>query len=112
MYKSNKSEFVKKPVIYIAGKVTGEDIKACKEKFSKAEFILRRKGYHTINPLRLCPPDSNWESAMKMCIRNLIECDAIYMLNDWEESRGAKVEHYIATQLGLQEIREEKIYVA
>lgn len=100
------------PLVYIAGKVTGEDVKSCKEKFAKAEFLLKRKGYQTINPLRLCPPNANWENAMKMCIRKLSECDAIYLLTDWEESRGAKVEHYVAEQFGLKFIYQEALYVA
>lgn len=93
---------INKPKIYIAGKVTGEPYQECREKFAMAEFRLRRKGYETINPLRLAPQDANWQDAMKKCVRELAICDEIFMLKDWKNSRGAKVEHYIAEQLGLK----------
>ena len=99
-------------LIYIAGKITGEDYKQCKEKFSKAEFILKRKGYRNIvNPMRLCSPNVQWDSAMKICIQKLIECDHIFMLADWQDSRGAMLEHHIAKHLGLKMIYEEANYV-
>jgi hypothetical protein len=99
-------------IIYIAGKVTGQDIKECKEKFSKAEYLLRRKGYQTVNPLRLCPPNSNWKDAMRACIKNLVDCDEIYMLRDWQESKGAKEEHRVAQVIGLKINYQEESYVA
>lgn len=96
------------PKIYIAGKVTGEPLKECKEKFLKAEFLLKRKGNSVVNPMRLCSVDSNWKAAMKICIKNLIDCDEIYMLTDWKKSKGARIEHFIAIVIGLKIFYESK----
>jgi hypothetical protein len=35
-------------------------------------------------------------------IRQLMTCDAIYMLKGWEKSKGASLEHHIAKELGLE----------
>nr|DAN72896.1 MAG TPA: Blasticidin M [Caudoviricetes sp.] len=34
-------------------------------------------------------------------IADLLQCKAIYMLQGWQESKGACIEHYIATQIGI-----------
>jgi hypothetical protein len=93
-------------IIYIAGKVTGIPHSECKEKFTKAEFILKKKGYSPINPLRLVDPSTNWQNSMKICIRLLLDCDAIYLLQDWKKSKGAKIEFAIAKLTGLKIIHE------
>ena len=42
------------------------------------------------------------EHALKLKdIADLLHCNAIYMLQGWQESKGARIEHYIATELGL-----------
>ena len=92
------------PRVYIAGKVTGEPPKECREKFIKAEFLLKKRGFSVVNPTRLVSPTSDWQNAMRICIKNLAECDAIYMLPDWKQSKGAKLEHAIAKATGLKVI--------
>lgn len=44
---------------------------------------------------------------MRVCITHLMECDAIYMLKDWKQSRGARLEHFIALKLGMRIIKEK-----
>lgn len=39
---------------------------------------------------------------MKTDIQALVECHQIYMLHDWRSSKGATLEHLIATQLKLK----------
>lgn len=52
------------PRVYIAGKVTGEPPKECREKFIKAEFLLKKRGFRVVNPTRLVSPTSDWQNAM------------------------------------------------
>ena len=33
-------------------------------------------------------------------IINLIDCEGIYMLQGWEDSQGARIEHAVAKELG------------
>ena len=87
--------------VYLAGKISGLNMGAVFEKFSAAEFILKRDGHTVVNLLRLVSQKWTWEKCMKACIAELIKCDAIYLLPDWYESQGAKLEFYIAQELKL-----------
>ena len=76
--------------IYIAGPITGK--LEYRKKFMAAERRLRRKGHIVVNPATL--PDGLGEARryMKICFAMLDCCDAVYFLQGWEESVGAKEE--------------------
>lgn len=89
--------------IYIAGKVTGEDPKACAAKFAAAERRLIEQGYEVVNPIEVVGDfNADWKTAMRKCIKALMDCDAIYMLPDWYVSKGAKIEYWLAIDLSLE----------
>lgn len=48
----------------------------------------------------------NYYDYMRADIKELIECDAIYMMKGWKSSNGAKLEHEIAKVLNLKIIYE------
>lgn len=92
-----------KKKIYIAGKVTGLPAEPTALKFKEAQDKIEAKGYTVVNPIELIAnPNEDWNVAMKKCIEALEFCDAIYMLPCYIDSRGAKIEHRTAIQLGLQ----------
>jgi hypothetical protein len=92
-------------VVYISGKVTGLDIEISKQLFQDAETKLIELGYEVINPLKLPNDhDKTWESYMRVCITYLTKCDAIYMIDGWENSKGANLEYYLAYELKLKVI--------
>lgn len=93
--------------VYIAGKITGLDTQFVKEKFAKSEWILKRKGHKTVNPTRLVPINYDWQKAMDICLHHLKTCDAIYMQEDWQDSKGAVIEHETAIKHKLKVIYEE-----
>jgi hypothetical protein len=87
--------------IYISGKVSGIESEAL-QLFAKADRELKVKGYETINPMALPHGhDKSWHSYMKEDIKALCDCDAIYMLSNWADSKGAIIEHTTAMLLGL-----------
>lgn len=88
--------------IYIAGKVTGLPVGEVFAKFGQAEFWLKEQGHEVVNPLRLCSQSWSWQQCMRVCIAALVGCDAVCLLKDWNESRGAMVEHYIASMMGMR----------
>lgn len=90
--------------IYIAGKVTGELHEECVAKFDKTEKHINNvhKDVFVINPMKIVPKDTFWKLAMKICLRALIACDAIYILEDWHLSRGATIEVLLAKFLGIE----------
>lgn len=91
-----------KPKIYISGKITGIEQQA-PELFAKAEAELQAQGYETVNPLTLNHQhDKSWHSYMKEDVKALCDCDEMFMLSNWMDSKGAIIEHTIGMYLGLK----------
>lgn len=100
------ASFSDKPVVYIAGKVTGLPIKEVVAKFADAQIKLVDAGYYVINPTNLVHHDANWKQAMRICLSFLPHADFIYLLDNWADSEGAKWEHQIAQRLGIVDLMD------
>lgn len=88
--------------IYIAGKITGLSEEEVKEKFSWAAEQIKRLGFTPINPINKdLPYDADWSEHMVQDINLLLGCEAIYLQIDWEKSKGARIEQYIAKEMGM-----------
>ena len=89
--------------VYIAGPMSGyEEFNF--PAFNRVEELLRESyGYkHVINPAKLHPTtDLPWVEFLKRDLRELIACDAVFLLKGWEKSRGATLEAFVAYTLGL-----------
>lgn len=88
--------------IYIAGKITGLNHDATYIKFDQAETKMKAMGFEVVNPMNIVPAGTDWKLAMKLCLRSLVTCDAIFLLDDWKDSEGANLELHIARKLGLK----------
>lgn len=88
--------------IYISGKISGTDLTETRARFAAVAKAMKRLGYEPVNPLDngLSEQDT-WEAHIVKDIATLLQCKAIYMLQGWQESKGARIEHYIATEIGL-----------
>ena len=94
--------------IYISGKITGTT--DYKERFAEVATYLRNKGYEVVNPVELTehlPKDTKWQDYMKVCIKALCECEEIYMMKGWHDSKGSTEEARIANMLGKKIKYEE-----
>ncbi len=95
--------------IYICGKVTGLQPEQVEEKFDCAADYLHDLGYKVVNPVTLVGnPQAKWKSAMHICIKGLMDCEKLYLLHDWQTSRGARLEVLIAHALGITIILQDK----
>jgi hypothetical protein len=93
--------------IYISGKITGLDYEVAIKSFQDAEDKLNNEGYITVNPMKLNHEhDKSWESYMKEDLIALLDCTHIYMMKNWDDSRGAIIEHNLAKQLNIVSIYE------
>ena len=81
---------------FISGKVSGKKWEDAHWLFNAGERWLRKHGYATVNPTKICDRNWSWWHCMYVCLRELSKCDTIAMLHDWKHSRGAKIEYAFA----------------
>lgn len=85
-------------IIYIAGKMTGLPDKGRKH-FDEAEKVLEEQGHVVLNPAVL-PDEMPGNRYMPICFAMIDQADAVCMLENWEESPGAKLEKAYAEYQG------------
>ena len=98
--------------IYISGKITGTD--DYEDRFLKAEHKLKTRGFNVLNPVRtgrwleryLAPKIPTWVEYMKQDIKAMMSADCIYMLKGYRESKGARLELFLAKILKYEIIYE------
>ncbi|MDR1897106.1 MAG: DUF4406 domain-containing protein [Prevotellaceae bacterium] len=88
--------------LYISGKITGD--KNYRKKFAAAEKHLINAGYEVVNPAKLCGADTDWNKAMRICIKAMMDCDGVALLGDWKNSTGARTEHDLGLDVGMQAV--------
>ena len=93
--------------VYISGAIAHHDIDERKAAFAAAATRLRNAGYTPVNPFENgLPQSTDWRKHMRVDIGMLLQCSRIYMLRDWELSKGAKLELDVASSCGIQVIFE------
>jgi hypothetical protein len=87
---------------YLSGAITSQpDFKAY---FKAYEDELRYWGINDIfNPAGVeWLENTKWETCMRYDLKNLMDCDVLVLLPNWENSRGAELEIYVAEKLGIR----------
>ena len=102
--------------IYVAGKVRGLPFQEVREKFENKTKELRAAGYMVRNPVALVEMYNNCQEyiggrllndgnsrneTLRFCLKQMLDCDGIYLLPDWKWSEGAKVEKWVAERVGM-----------
>lgn len=103
--------------VYISGPISGLSEAVFKKNFADAANLLDGQGFIPVNPTEITADcgeicesagtfedgsfKHSWKCYMKYDIIKLLDCDAIYMIEGWEQSRGAQLELAIATGLEL-----------
>lgn len=121
--------------VYISGPITGwEDMN--RAEFERARGLLKCAGHDPVCPLDIVPrvreevppvrigwarrifgpreiPEPKgppafltWSDYMRADVRELMGCDAVYMLAGYENSPGAMVEYKLAEALGMRIMKE------
>ena len=91
--------------IYISGPITG--VVEARHRFKETEMWLSYQGHTPLNPMEIEDPvetlenEELWAYYMKEALTLLFTADGIYMLEGWEDSRGAKLEFLVATELNI-----------
>lgn len=82
---------------YIAGKITGDP--AYYHKFNIGQQALEYEGYTVLNPADL-PEGMRPADYMKICFAMIDVADVVAFLPDWQQSRGACLEHDYCEYIG------------
>lgn len=90
--------------VYISGPMTGlPDYNF--PAFNAAADALRADGFEVENPADKGVIDGwTWTDYLRLDLRIITECDAIYTLPGWRQSPGARLEVHVATALGLERL--------
>ena len=93
--------------IYICGPVSERPRQEAVDHFIKVENQIHRRAkdsnliINTSNPIRFCPSGLDWHASMRICVGELVMCDGIALLQDWQQSTGAKIELKLAEDLHI-----------
>lgn len=92
--------------LYIAGPMSGME-NFNYEAFNLAAADLRLSGYEVLNPADSESENTSgelqpWHWYMRKGITKLMLCDAIALLDGWEQSKGATIEVNLAYNLGYE----------
>jgi len=104
---TSKKKIMKKKV-YISGKMSGLSEDEFKSLFKEAEVKLIEEGYDVVNPCEIDYIPEDYAGQFLTALEALSKCDAIYMLDNWEDSNGAKSEYWFAKGMGLKFIELKK----
>ncbi|MCL1812252.1 MAG: DUF4406 domain-containing protein [Treponema sp.] len=98
--------------IYLCGPISGrEDV--YEELFYKVQkeiaWKAKKEGVEIeiVSPSTFPCKDLSWEAALKYCIKKLVDCDGIAVLQGWEHSRGCLLELEIAGRLKIPVVHIE-----
>lgn len=88
--------------IYISGPITGKI--GYMERFEEVEKKLMAAGLVPINPAKVngqLPEGLSHSEYMKTSLAMLDMCEAVYMLDGWQESKGCGIEFEYAYEHGI-----------
>lgn len=70
--------------------------------FNALAARLRAEGHEVSNPAENPePPCKSWAGYMRISIPQMLACEEVVMLPNWERSEGATMERQIARKLGM-----------
>lgn len=104
--------------VYIAGPITNMPYGNVTA-FAEATKTVRNMGHIAKNPHDFCadiPRDAQWETFMRRCIPQLMECTDIILLPGWENSDGASLEQFnasvigITIHIGVEDFKQSELY--
>lgn len=88
--------------IYLCGAISGLNPIQCRALFQIAQNKIATNWRVVLNPFdNGLEDEASWEDHMRADIKMLMECDAMYVVNDISSSKGAKIELNLARALGI-----------
>lgn len=96
-----------KPTVYISGAISGVDAVIARAEFSLAEEEAKKlfPNHSVFNPYKVgaaLPGEWTYEQIMNLDLAVLEDCDAIYMMDGWQASKGATIEYKFAKENDIE----------
>lgn len=93
--------------IYISVPITGHDETEVREHVEYVKTSLVSAGHSVVNPFDIAPCEKpTYADYLCADLRALADCDAIFLCNGWQFSRGCRIERTFADEFGLQIMTE------
>lgn len=88
--------------IYLSGPMTGLP-EMNFPAFHAEAARLRALGFEVVNPADLNPePNTGWHECMRNDLKALLDCDALALLDGWQQSASAHLEMHVAHRVGME----------
>lgn len=99
----------KKKTVFISGPITGRDESQSRQAFAEAWALLDADGFEPVDPWDVHDafPWADRDQILAIDLAILKQCDAIYLLNGWQDSEGAQEELLTARCYDLGVLYEE-----
>ena len=91
---------MKQKKVYISGKMSDMEESEYKCLFNEAEARLLAEGYEVINPANIEYIPEEYGNQLLIALGELNKCDAIYFMENWIHSNGARCEYWFAKGMG------------
>jgi hypothetical protein len=93
-------------MMYLSGRISSndpEEQQANLQKFHDLEKELVARGFEVFNPAKFVTEGKTWEFYLARDLKYLYEArPMLYLMEGWEQSRGARLEVEFAKLCGLQ----------
>lgn len=93
---------------FITGHIDDQDKGQLEARFDSASDMLELLGIEPVKPLISMP--THWNDQLILNIQSLMECDAILLLDDWMDSKEARIHKCIAEECQKVILHESMIH--
>ena len=99
----------KRKKCYNSGKISGLPYLVAYNNFLAADKQIESRGYQPVNPMKeqWVTPEAPWLVHMIVDVWKMLWCKAVYFQKNWVDSRGARIEFYLALNLNKEMIMQD-----
>lgn len=93
--------------VYVSIPITGKDYEEQKQHAREVAERLARDGHEAVTPFDIVEsPETPYNEAIGKCIAALLKCEAVYMCEQWSDSKGCWAEYQAARVYGKVVMKE------
>ena len=98
---------MKRTKVFLCGAYLQLPTDDVREKFARAEKQVQSIDCEPVNPLNNgLQPTATFTQHLLASIELLCDCDAIYLMTDWQSATCSGIEHFVANEMGLEMLKQ------